>query len=559
MAYLLLVDTTQTQRYIFNSNRMRENIGASYLVAKATTEWVLQSIVDLKIAHNIADASKLSLNDQCYEDGLDVEVIYAAGGNALAIFRAEGTLNNFLRNYSQKLLREMPNAPIYTTQCEFDWDETDRQKKLSETVDQLFKNADEAKRMRPRSEPVLGLGVTVACRSTGLPAIAMSPKVCNADDEEETQYPVSAEILAKLEAASPPGNAPSEADKALRQLELNEDLYRYPSDFDDMVPRKGEANYVAIVHADGDGIGDVVKRIGQGQSNRDYIKARRKFADGLAEATRKALQKTQKKLESYLESDKNVIELRVTKNARQKFIPFRPLIFAGDDITFVCDGRVGLSLATTYMNAFAEETKKLTGGPFTASAGVSIVRTHYPFARAYRLAEQLTKQAKVFRRENNLEIGCLDWHFTVGGLYAPIEQIRKREYRSREIDESKEKNEKDKHKRLTLRPVALKPPTTFNLRHRAWPLVERSIREFQKPDEWLKRRNKAKALRDALREGSNAVVQFRRMYDDNELLPPLIDDQNWFREDGYYRGCCGYFDGLELADWHLSLEEANGN
>ena len=51
MAYLLLIDTTQTQRYIFSSNRMRENIGASYLIAKATTEWVFQAIVGLNIAH----------------------------------------------------------------------------------------------------------------------------------------------------------------------------------------------------------------------------------------------------------------------------------------------------------------------------------------------------------------------------------------------------------------------------------------------------------------------------------------------------------------------------
>lgn len=548
MAYLLLVDTTQTQSYIFNSNRMRENIGASYLVAKATSEWVLQAIVALNIAHNIIDPSKGQLDAQrLYEqDGLDAEVVYTAGGNALIIFRMKSTVNAFLKKYSQKLLCEMPNAPIYTAVKEFDWDDANKKKGMSAVVDQLFsQEAKQAKQMRQQSAPLLGLSVTVPCRSTGLPAVALSPKIDSADDEE-TQYPVSAEILAKLEAASPPKGKPSEADRALRQrLNLKETPYRYPSDFDDMVARKGEANYIAIVHADGDGIGEVVQRIGENQNNRDYINQRRQFAQQLDKATCNALQTTQVKFETYLQSEKSKIKV-------QKYIPFRPIITAGDDITFVCDGKVGLSLATTYMHAFAKETESLEGGPFSASAGIAIVRTHYPFARAYRLAEQLTKQAKTFRRKEGLDIGCLDWHFTVGGLYAPIEQIREREYRPKM--HRPEENEYS----LTLRPLALEMPASFKTPYRAWPVVERSIRAFQS-EEWANRRNKAKALRDALREGENAVRQFRTIYGKGEQLPLLVDDQNWFRDAGYYTGHCGYFDGLELADWYLSLEEENGN
>ena len=66
----------------------------------------------------------------------------------------------------------------------------------------------------------------------------------------------------------------------------------------------------------------------------------------------------------------------------------RALVFGGDDVTFVCDGRLGLSLATLYAREFAAETaKRPECGPLTARAGIAIVKTHYPFARAYALAD----------------------------------------------------------------------------------------------------------------------------------------------------------------------------
>jgi hypothetical protein len=38
---LVIVDTAQIQTYIFGSNRLRENIGASHLVAEAAEGWAL--------------------------------------------------------------------------------------------------------------------------------------------------------------------------------------------------------------------------------------------------------------------------------------------------------------------------------------------------------------------------------------------------------------------------------------------------------------------------------------------------------------------------------------
>ena len=42
-----IIDTTGIQPYIFGSNRLRENIGASFLIAEATKQWVEQALIKL--------------------------------------------------------------------------------------------------------------------------------------------------------------------------------------------------------------------------------------------------------------------------------------------------------------------------------------------------------------------------------------------------------------------------------------------------------------------------------------------------------------------------------
>ena len=43
-----VLDTTGIQPYIFSSNRLRENVGASFLVSQATDEWVKEVLKYLK-------------------------------------------------------------------------------------------------------------------------------------------------------------------------------------------------------------------------------------------------------------------------------------------------------------------------------------------------------------------------------------------------------------------------------------------------------------------------------------------------------------------------------
>ncbi len=74
--WLVVVDTMQIQPYIFGSNRLRENIGASYLVDAATGDWAFEAVKEVAPGNdNIGPGNKLR-DDVQIENGLDAEVLY---------------------------------------------------------------------------------------------------------------------------------------------------------------------------------------------------------------------------------------------------------------------------------------------------------------------------------------------------------------------------------------------------------------------------------------------------------------------------------------------------
>jgi len=391
------------------------------------------------------------------------------------------------------------------------------------------------------------------CRSTGLPAVGVTSSI-EPPIDDEPGYPASAEVLAKLQNIGA-------ARERLKNILPPPNGYKYPGELDHLGRSRGEYSYIAVVHIDGNDMGRRKKKIGEkykdSQQNRAYIKAMRAFSDGVKGAAQQALKSVNDKLvERLRQNGGNCILLyrndergRKVKIAEVELkplndgtycLPILPVVYGGDDVTFVCDGRLGVSLAIKYIRSFEEETAKRPEcwGKVTACAGIAIVKAHYPFAQAYKLAEELCKSSKNYRRKKEIEGSCLDWHFALSGFSGSIEEIREREY-------------KVKEGWLTLRPVTLdaNPRET----HRAWPVVRKGIKEFRRND-WVGRRNKLKALRDALRAGSEAVEEFVLKFEINKLSDVEPSMSGWSKK-GWHGNYCGYFDVIELSDWFIPLEE----
>ena len=551
--YLVVVDTAQIQPYIFGSNRLRENVGASYLVAQSTTTWAKEAVGQVFSRNNIKSDGTLDGTKHIENpaNNLDAEVLYAGGGNFIALFRDEPLAKAFTRALSRKVLTDAPNLQLVIVHNSFDWSQS-----LAEKVKDTFKKLAEEKRARTLSAPPLGLGGTVMCQSTGLPAVGMAPEM-----GDDLARPVSAEILAKLGVVERTRGEPSEADRRLQKLLPPPNGYDYPSQLDHLGGTRGEHNFIAVVHADGNGLGQRIMEVGKiypmPNQNRDYIDALRAFSEQVNTAAQQALRDVLDKLAARIINDggnrivhkntlgKIIAEIQLKSAGRyERFLPFRPIVFGGDDVTFVCDGRLGLSLAMEYMRRLEEHTKNLPDGKglLTACAGIAIVKAHYPFARAYQLADELCRSAKNYRREirglrPDWDGSCLDWHFALSGLSGGIEEIRNREYRVQAGS-------------LTLRPVALGANPQDS--GRTWTVIEKGIAEFH-GEGWAGRRNKVKALRDALREGPDAVRYFLRKFNENRPLPEVEPSLTNWKDTGWQGGYCGYFDALELADWFIPL------
>jgi len=578
--HLVIVDTAQIQPYIFGSNRLRENIGASYLVAQITGDCAKEAVQQVAQNSNVRSDGMLDDTKRIENaaDKLDAEVLYAgggnfvvlfrdeplgpacasplplppSGGNFVVLFRDEPQAKAFTRELSLRAMTQAPNLQLVIAQNAFDWST----ESLSEKVKATFKKLAEEKRARTLSAPLLGLGVTAMCQSTGLPAIDMAPQI-----GDDPARPVSAEILAKLRVVEKKGNSPTEADRRLRELLPPPDGYDYPAQLDHLGGTKGEHNFIAVVHADGNGMGQRIMDIGKAfpnpSQNREYIEALRSFSETVTQAAQAALRETLNKLVAKIQNEKGkriiihtnasgkeLVRIELHREGDQWFLPFRPIVFGGDDVTFVSDGRLGLSLAIEYMRQLEEHTTNLPDGKgqLTASAAVAIVKAHYPFARAYALADELCRKAKKYRKEilshhREWDGSCLDWHFALSGLAGDIEEIRRREYTVSAGS-------------LTLRPVALENNPKES--HRTWRVVENGIAEFR-GNSWVGRRNKLKALRDALRDGPDSVEHFLTKYNGGKPLPVIEPSLNDWPSRGWQGDHCGYFDALELTDWFIPL------
>ena len=190
-------------------------------------------------------------------------------------------------------------------------------------------------------------------------------------------------------------------------------------------------------------------------------------------------------------------------------------------------------------NIFSEFEKQPTvdesvSGKLSACAGISIVKVHYPFARAYHLSESLCSNAKKFIQQQSSVQGlsALDWHIATAGLLGTLEQIREREYAV-------------KAGNLTVRPLFLKEEKN---QWRNWDSFEKVVQRFRTDSGWRDRRNKVMALRDVLREGPEAVKNFLLAYRLSHL-PEFSEASDSLKEEGWLDDVCGYFDAIEAIDF----------
>ena len=170
-----------------------------------------------------------------------------------------------------------------------------------------------------------------------------------------------------------------------------------------------EGDQVALVHADGNGLGEILRVVNQAasraQSNNDYVELYRSFSDGLNQATIAACQ----------QATEQVLLPRLDGG---RVVPARPLVLGGDDLTVLVRADLAIDFTEFFIRAFektsqeflAELQQKIDGlqlndnkgmlpAKLTACAGIAFMKPNQPFAQCYALAESLCDRAKKASRK----------------------------------------------------------------------------------------------------------------------------------------------------------------
>jgi hypothetical protein len=457
--YLVLIETSGNQNYIFSTNKLKENIGASELTYRAGTEWVLRAVRAIqrknkwwkpnytteKTRQNLLDTEHLNLPLENSQKAR-IEILVATSGKALILVRDRIDGKRIVQWVTKKVLRFAPGVDICGVISDrFDFGGSGG---LAKAIAEVHKKIDAVKSKRPSNDlRFMRLPIVDECATSGLPAARMDK-----DSAESDIKPYSAVSLAKRKNHDDGEKRIAAMLKRYDpELKLSESLKFAEAE---------ETQWLAIVHADGNGLGEIflsfdkhllnhpAANINQQQgetrfvSDRFYADRLREFSIALDICTEKAF----------------VAALKASfPEDRKTSLPIAPLVLGGDDLTVVCDAQYALEFTVHFLKVFEEETKKnqkvgekeITIVPelaeialgvrrLSACAGIAIVKPHFPFSVAYHLAEQLLKTAKTVKtkvtqikegesKPKPYPCSAIDFHILYDSSGKDLDTIRKKQ------------------------------------------------------------------------------------------------------------------------------------
>ncbi|PSB21782.1 hypothetical protein C7B76_04915 [filamentous cyanobacterium CCP2] len=441
--HLVLIETSGNQNYIFTTNKLKENVGASELTYQAGTAWILDAV------HQAGSSPLISLwrnNDQLREKLLDqnlnprihpdssitAEVIVAASGKALLLTQNWDTAKQIIQAVSLRALHEAPGLDICGVISEpFDWNADG----LGEINRQVHQKFERVRSHRPSPNlRFLRLPVVAECATSGLPATSV-------DSRTPDGKPVLRSAVSRYKRS-----VSAEGFDRIQNLLRNED-YDFAKSIQ-VLDTEGEQSqsleWLAVVHADGNGLGEIFLDFHthlqqleplDTHPNRNYVEYLRRFSLALDFCTEQAF----------------LSALNAFKRQDNNLLPVVPLILGGDDLTIVCDGKSALRFTQMFLTAFEAETSCTDTAHYngvipaiaqaafkvdrlSACAGVAIIKPHFPFSIAYELAEKLTKSAKQVKEivkntaNGNKSYPCsaLDFHMVYDASGVDLSHIRKK-------------------------------------------------------------------------------------------------------------------------------------
>lgn len=383
MKYLYGAAVQGIQDFIFQTNKLKKIVGASDLVEEICT-----SVFAALLGEHV------DLNN-------NKSAIVHAAGNIKYIFENRKACEDMVRCFPMKVSQFAPGITISQSVVEYESD-------FPKAVRELEKNL-RIQRNKPVRYPMLGLMGIERSRNTGLP-------VCEINGDKHLDVATYAKRYTV-------GNSTNKlCKKAFWEESIKNKKLPY-----EMSELTGKNDWIAVIHADGNGLGQIVQKIG---TDPDKF---RDFSQLLDKAT------VQAAVEAY-----NKVISKDSEN-----IPMRPIVLGGDDLTIICRADLAVPYVKCFIEKFEEQTKEKLGAilvenkvfnenknNLTACAGIAYIKSSFPFYYGYNLAESLCgyakTDAKAGLKDGELPDSCIMFHKVQDSFVDNYKEIVERELKPQE-------------------------------------------------------------------------------------------------------------------------------
>ncbi len=397
---LAMYDIRGKQEYIYRSNHIKEIMGGSAIIEDCFKDYLYpaaksyrnqmqnhndeQQAIYLydKDTENVEEFSREAFKSRMEGEQYLGEVVYEGGGNFFVLYKNKEVCVGVNKIFTKKLLEETYSLKVlctYIEKVDFDNYKEDR-KRLYEKH-----RLHEAK-----GSPVIPAQVlpfTQIDARTSMPLYKMQKTVKKPEKEEK----VSRESYFKYRKYWE------------RQEENPEEFGEYI--LDNIVRKKGEDSLLAMIYIDGNNMGAKVQNcLEDKQTYEECICQLREFS---REIQKNYITVPMKKIDEALENSGN--------GRRRRYV-----IYAGDEITFICNAHDAYHMAKTYLETLPKGC--------SSCAGIAIFHSHAPYADVYRIAEECCESGKKKMKSEEIEDASLiDVHYCQSGIGIDLESIREKE------------------------------------------------------------------------------------------------------------------------------------
>ncbi len=427
--YLVMLETNGNQRFIFDSPRLRDAIGASFLLARLD-EWT-------------GDAYRTEKSEGAWEcEDYEAACVSRSSGKVIVRVPDESAARALISAVTKRVVEQAPGMDVTGVYVKLDSSHV-----TGDDVKQVHEEAARYAVSRPPSQarfaqmPFLVRGSDSVFPASPVLGTFVEGSLPEAGDDRVSLLPLSRRVkrfyalhgreqFLQDMAKDTPQNAMTYANLRRDTNKLVTELERLERAFEghesDMSVSAAEQSLtrVAVIHIDGNGIGAAMKELHSAmeelRQNSSVVEALKgigvdvmgddAFAsfvkavnERLNEAIRRACQRAfcvvarlqyPTKKDSGLEDD-DVVHVV-------------PVLLGGDDATVIVNGKYAIAFTVEFLRAFESLTeedfvlREISDGKFTAGAGVAIVPTKFPFHLAYELAEHLASDAKTAGKEEGV-------------------------------------------------------------------------------------------------------------------------------------------------------------